>query len=94
MLVKKLSAAMTIVELAGYVWVLYHIWAMNETRVALDGIVVLALGVAFTITVSGKSLFYGKFNNGFVRFLGKTTMPIFLKSLLLCSIFAEYIGKV
>ncbi len=55
----------------------YHIWAMNETRVALDGILVLTLGVAFTITVSGKSLFYGKFNNGFVRFLGKTTMPFF-----------------
>ena len=75
---EKASAAMTIVELAGYVWVLYHIWAMNETRVALDGIVVLALGVALTITVSGKSLFYGKFNNGFVRFLGKATMRIFL----------------
>lgn len=47
----------------------------------LDGIVVLALGAAFTITASGKSLFYGKFDNGFVRFLGKATMPVFLSHL-------------
>ena len=68
---------MTAVELAGYAWVLYHIWSMNETRAMLDGIVVLALGAAFTITASGKSLFYGKLDNGYVRFLGKATMPVF-----------------
>lgn len=78
---KKMAAMMTAVELAGYAWVLYHIWSMNETRAMLDGIVVLALGAAFTITASGKSLFYGKFDNGFVRFLGKATMPVFLSHL-------------
>ena len=33
------------------------------------------------MTASGKSLFYGKFDNGFVRFLGKATMPVFLSHL-------------
>ncbi|MFR5930821.1 MAG: hypothetical protein ACLUGI_09470 [Subdoligranulum sp.] len=60
----------------------------------LDGIVVLALGAAFTITASGKSLFYGKFDNGFVRFLGKVTMPVFLSHFVLRTIFAEYTGNV
>ena len=39
-----MAAMMTAVELAGYAWVLYHIWSMNETRAMLDGIVVFGVG--------------------------------------------------
>lgn len=75
---KGMAAALTVFEVAVYIWVFYHTWSRNDFRPLLDAFVIVALGGAFTVTVSGKSLLYQKFDNGFVRFLGKASMPIFL----------------
>ena len=52
------------------IWVFYQTWSRNDFRPLLDAFVIVALGGAFTVTVSGKSLLYQKLDNGFVRFLG------------------------
>ena len=68
----------TILELAGYVWVIDFVFTWKDESVCYDGIAVFMIAASFLLTTSQQSLLWGKFDNTFCIFLGKITVPIFL----------------
>lgn len=68
----------TILEIAGYVWVMDFIFTWKDENVYFDGIAVFMIAASFLLTTSQQSLLWGKFDNTFCIFLGKITVPIFL----------------
>ena len=72
------TIVLTLFELAGYAWVADFIFARKEENVYYDVMAVLVIAVSFLITMSQKTLLWGKFDNAVCIFLGKITVPIFL----------------
>ena len=71
---------MTVTEVLLYLYTFLYMIFLQEIKELEIGMTtaLFSMLVALSITLSKKSLFYGKFDNSFARFLGKSTMVLFM----------------
>ena len=70
----------TVIEVLSYLYTFLYMIFLQEIKELEIGMTtaLFSMLVALSITLSKKSLFYGKFDDSFARFLGKSTMVLFM----------------
>lgn len=74
------SCLVSFLEIVLYFYIFIYMMFLQEIEEMETGIItaVIALIIAFSITLSEKSIFNGKFSNSIVTFLGKSTLVLFM----------------